>query len=120
MLLRTDRATRACYRTDGGQIAFGLPDSFVHARRPEDVAEVLRLAQRDHVPVTCRGGGLTTEGESVGSAGILLDIKTDRNFNHMICSIAPLISPRPRQNPHLTCSNALPGSFTTKMRCPAE
>ena len=43
--------------------------------RPEDVAEVLRLAQRDHIPVTCRGGGLTTEGESVSGAGILLDVK---------------------------------------------
>ena len=75
MLLRTDRATRVCYRTDGGQIVFGLPDSVAHARRPEDVAEVLRLAQRDHVPVTCRGGGLTTEGESVGGVGILLDVK---------------------------------------------
>jgi FAD/FMN-containing dehydrogenase len=75
VLLRTDPATRACYRTDGGQIVFGLPDSVVHARRPEDVAEVLRLAQRDHIPVTCRGGGLTTEGESVGGVGILLDVK---------------------------------------------
>ena len=75
MLLRTDRAARACYRTDGGQIVYGLPDAVVHARRPEDVADVLRLAQRDRIPVTCRGGGLTTEGESVSGAGILLDVK---------------------------------------------
>jgi FAD/FMN-containing dehydrogenase len=75
VLLRTDRAARACYRTDGGQIVYGLPDSIVHARCPEDVASVLRLAQRDRIPVTCRGGGLTTEGESVSGGGILLDVK---------------------------------------------
>src|SRR6185295_1463862 len=32
VLLRTDRATRACYRTDGGQVVYGFPDSVVHAR----------------------------------------------------------------------------------------
>ena len=75
MLLRTDRAARACYRTDGGQIVHGFPDSVAHARSAEDVAGVLRAAQRDRTPVTCRGGGLTTEGESVAARGILLDLK---------------------------------------------
>ena len=75
VLIRTDRATRACYRTDGGQIVYGFPDAVVHARCPEDVAGALRLAQRDRIPVTCRGGGLTTEEESVSGAGILLDVK---------------------------------------------
>jgi FAD/FMN-containing dehydrogenase len=36
---------------------------------------VLRVAQHDRIPVTCRGGGLTTEGESVAARGILLDLK---------------------------------------------
>jgi FAD/FMN-containing dehydrogenase len=75
VLLRTDRAARACYRTDGGQIVYGLPDAVVHARCPQDVADVLRFAQDDGISVTCRGGGLTTEGESVSGAGILLDVK---------------------------------------------
>jgi FAD/FMN-containing dehydrogenase len=56
-------------------VVYGLPDSVVHARSPEDVAAVLRTAQRDGVPVTCRGGGLTTEGESVTAGGVLLDVK---------------------------------------------
>ena len=43
--------------------------------RAEDVAAALRIAQRDRIPVTCRGGGLTTEGESVTASGILLDLK---------------------------------------------
>jgi FAD/FMN-containing dehydrogenase len=75
LLVRTDRATRACYRTDAGQVVHGFPDSVVHACTPEDVAHVLRLAQRDRIPVTCRGGGLTTEGESVATRGLLLDLK---------------------------------------------
>ena len=33
------------------------------------------MAQRDRKPVTCRGGGLTTEGESVTARGVLLDLK---------------------------------------------
>jgi FAD/FMN-containing dehydrogenase len=75
VLLRTDRATRACYRTDGGQVVYGMPDSVVHARCAEDVAGTLRMAQRERIPVTCRGGGLTTEGESVSARGLLLDVK---------------------------------------------
>jgi FAD/FMN-containing dehydrogenase len=73
--LRTDRASRACYRTDGGQVVYGMPESVLHARSAEDVAGALRLAQRDRIPVTCRGGGLTTEGESVTNRGMLLDLK---------------------------------------------
>jgi FAD/FMN-containing dehydrogenase len=46
-----------------------------HARSPEDVASLLRRAQRESTPVTCRGGGLTTEGESVTARGVLLDLK---------------------------------------------
>jgi FAD/FMN-containing dehydrogenase len=75
VLLRTDRASRACYRTDAGQVVFGVPDSVAHPRSVEEVADLLRLAQRERIPVTCRGGGLTTEGESVARRGILLDLK---------------------------------------------
>jgi FAD/FMN-containing dehydrogenase len=75
VLLRNDRASRVCYRTDGGQVVYGVPDAVVHARCGGDVADVLRMAQRERMPVTCRGGGLTTEGESVANRGILLDLK---------------------------------------------
>ncbi len=74
-MIRTEPAVRACYRTDGGQIVHGLPDGVVHAKSPEDVAALLRQAQRERFPVTCRGGGLTTEGESVARRGVLLDLK---------------------------------------------
>ncbi len=75
MTVHVDRASRACYRTDGGQVVYGFPDAVCHARSPEDVAGLLRRAQRESIPVTCRGGGLTTEGESVTARGVLLDLK---------------------------------------------
>ena len=80
MILRTESAVRACYRTDGGQLVFGTPDAVVHARTPQDVAETLQHAQSNRIPVTCRGGGLTTEGESVARRGILLDLKGMSRF----------------------------------------
>ena len=73
--LRTEPAVRLAYRTDAGQIVEGVPDAVVHASAPETVAALLRWAQRERVPVTCRGGGLTTEGESVTRRGVLLDLK---------------------------------------------
>ena len=75
MKLLTDAATRACFRTDGGRLIWGTPDAVVFARTAEDVAELMRHAQATRTPVTCRGGGLTTEGESVARRGILLDLK---------------------------------------------
>jgi hypothetical protein len=42
----------------------------VHAQ----VAALLKAAQAHKVPVTARGGGLTTEGESVAYGGVLLDM----------------------------------------------
>ena len=80
MQLRLEPGLRAAYRTDGGHLVFGTPDAIVHARTPEDVAETLRHAQRTGTPVTCRGGGLTTEGESVARRGILLDVKGLHRF----------------------------------------
>jgi len=62
------------YATDAGGIAYGLPHGVVVARSADQVAALLRLAQAHRVPVTVRGGGLTTEGESVAYGGVLLDM----------------------------------------------
>lgn len=69
------RALRAQYLTDAGGIAHGLPHGVLVARTTEMVAGVLRAAQRHQVPVTVRGGGLTTEGESVSFGGLQLDMR---------------------------------------------
>ena len=55
-------------------MAHGLPHVVLLARSATQVAELLRLAQKHAVPVTVRGGGLTTEGESVAFGGVLLDM----------------------------------------------
>lgn len=68
------RATRGLFLTDAGGMAFGDPHGVVIARGAEQVAALLRCAQQFGVPVTTRGGGLTTEGESVAFGGVLLDM----------------------------------------------
>jgi len=72
--VRADRGTRGIYVTDAGGLAHGMPNGVVVARNAQQVATVLRLAQRYRVPVSTRGGGLTTEGESVAFGGLLLDM----------------------------------------------
>ena len=72
--LREGRVHGSLYVTDAGGIAHGMPGGCLIARSAEQVATVLRAAQTHVVPVTTRGGGLTTEGESVAFGGLLLDM----------------------------------------------
>jgi FAD/FMN-containing dehydrogenase len=62
------------YATDAGGTAYGLPHGVVIARDAGQVSSLLKAAQAHRVPVTVRGGGLTTEGESVAFGGVLLDM----------------------------------------------
>lgn len=72
--LREGRVHGSLYVTDAGGVAHGMPAGSLIARSAGQVAAVLRAAQRHVVPVTTRGGGLTTEGESVAFGGLLLDM----------------------------------------------
>ena len=72
--VRGARSSRSLYVTDGGGTAFGMPHGVVLARSAKQVASVLKAAQTHGVPVTTRGGGLTTEGESVAYGGLMLDM----------------------------------------------
>ncbi|MBI2923364.1 MAG: FAD-binding oxidoreductase [Planctomycetes bacterium] len=72
--VREEKGTRAAFVTDAGGLAFGMPHGVVTARSAEQVAAVLSAAQARRVPVTTRGGGLTTEGESVAFGGLQLDM----------------------------------------------
>lgn len=65
---------RGTFATDAGGTAYGLPHGVVIARSAQQVASLLKAAQAHRVPVTVRGGGLTTEGESVAYGGVLLDM----------------------------------------------
>jgi FAD/FMN-containing dehydrogenase len=69
-----ERHTRGSFSTDAGGTAYGLPHGVVIARDAEQIAALMKLAQAHRVPVTVRGGGLTTEGESVAYGGLLLDM----------------------------------------------
>jgi FAD/FMN-containing dehydrogenase len=69
-----EAATRGIFATDAGGTAYGLPHGVVIARSAGQISILLREAQRYRVPVTVRGGGLTTEGESVAYGGVLLDM----------------------------------------------
>ena len=70
--VRERRADRSLYRTDSGGVAQGMAHGVVIARSAEQIATILRAAQTHGVPVTTRGGGLTTEGESVAFGGLLI------------------------------------------------
>ena len=72
--LREHLAARGTFATDAGGTAYGMPHGVVIARNAGQVAGLLRAAQQFRVPVTVRGGGLTTEGESVAFGGVLLDM----------------------------------------------
>jgi hypothetical protein len=72
--LRESIAARGAFATDAGGITYGMAHGVVIARSTDQVAALLQTAQKHGVPVTVRGGGLTTEGESVAFGGVLLDM----------------------------------------------
>jgi len=72
--LLEEPSTRGIFATDAGGTAYGMPHGVVIARSAGQISILLREAQRHRVPVTVRGGGLTTEGESIAYGGALLDM----------------------------------------------
>ncbi len=76
-------AGRSGYITDGGGIAMGMPRGVLVARSSENVATTLKAAQKHTVPVSVRGGGLTTEGECVSFGGLQLDMRGMSNVIHI-------------------------------------
>ena len=79
------------YATDAGGIAYGLPHGVVLARKAEQISLLLKAAQAHRVPVTVRGGGLTTEGESVAFGGVLLDMS---GMSRVLCIDAQALTVR--------------------------
>ena len=72
--VKTSRAEKAVFVTDAGGIAHGMPHGVVRPGSAEDISKVMRAAQIHRVPVTVRGGGLTTEGEAIAFGGLMLDM----------------------------------------------
>src|SRR5688572_8256580 len=69
-----DSPLRGTFATDAGGTAYGMPHGVVIARSAAQISALPISAQAHRVPVTVRGGGLTTEGESVAFGGVLLDM----------------------------------------------
>ncbi len=60
----------------------GIPDVVVFARTTEQIAAIMRLANREKVPVTVQGSGTATTGASLPvEGGILLDV---HRMNHIL------------------------------------
>jgi len=72
--VRQNLASCGIFVTDAGGVAYGMPHGVLIARNVEQIATLFKLAQTYRIPITVRGGGLTTEGESVAYGGILLDM----------------------------------------------
>lgn len=72
--VRQGKGAKGIFVTDAGGLAYGLPHGVVRAESAAQIAELLKAAQKHKIPVTSRGGGLTTEGESVAFGGVLLDM----------------------------------------------
>lgn len=76
------RFDSSVFVSDAGGLAQGMPHGVVRPFSAEDVSEVLKAAQTYEVPVTVRGGGLTTEGESIAFGGLLLDMSSLNRVLH--------------------------------------
>ncbi|MDB5812765.1 MAG: hypothetical protein JWN94_4887 [Betaproteobacteria bacterium] len=72
--VRATTTARSAFATDAGGTAYGLAHGIVVAKSATQISTLLRAAQVHRVPVTVRGGGLTTEGESIAFGGVLLDM----------------------------------------------
>ncbi|MDX8410235.1 MAG: FAD-binding oxidoreductase [Mariprofundales bacterium] len=72
--LRDARPLRELFSTDAGGLAHGLPHGVFMARSAQQISLLLRAAQQHAVPVTVRGGGLSTEGEAIAFGGVVLDM----------------------------------------------
>jgi glycolate oxidase len=76
--IATERQDLLCYSYDATQMEF-LPDAVVHPANAEEVAAVLRLANRAGFPVFPRGAGSGFTGGSLPKAGGIVLVTTRMN-----------------------------------------
>jgi FAD/FMN-containing dehydrogenase len=70
-----NRQTCGVYASDSGGMAYGMPHGVTLAGSAGQISCILKQAQIHRVPVTIKGGGLTTEGETVAFGGLQLDMR---------------------------------------------
>ena len=74
----TDLQDLICYGYDATQMEF-LPDAVVHPAGPEDVSAVLKLANREKIPVFPRGAGSGFTGGALPKGGGIVLVVTRMN-----------------------------------------
>ncbi|MGW8313365.1 MAG: FAD-binding oxidoreductase [Desulfuromonadales bacterium] len=75
----TSKADRICYSYDATQQSF-LPDVIVHPESTDDISRIMKLANREHLPVFPRGAGSGFTGGSLPTRGgiVLCTERLDR------------------------------------------
>src|SRR5512136_2450220 len=78
--VRTDLLERLCYSRDLS-VHEAVPDVIVFARNSEEISKILRLANKEKIPVTPRGSGTSAVGGALAAkGGILLDLSRMNNI----------------------------------------
>ena len=72
MLTKTKQDEIESFLSDASHMRDGHADGVVFPERPEEVAEILRVAMRDKTPVTVSGAGTGTVGGRIPFSGIVL------------------------------------------------
>ena len=74
----TEKQDRVCYSYDATQMEF-LPDAVVFSGTTDEISRVLRLANREHIPVFPRGAGSGFSGGSLPKGGGIVLVTTQMN-----------------------------------------
>ena len=76
--IATGRQDLLCYSYDATQMEF-IPDAVIHPANAQEIAAILRLANRDGFPVFPRGAGSGFTGGSLPKAGGIVLVTTRMN-----------------------------------------
>ena len=92
--ISTDPAELYCYSSDASYIK-GTPDYVVMPSTTAEVSEIVKLAQKHHIPIVARGAGTGLAGGAVPlCGGIVLDMsQMNRILNIDIRNLQVLVEP---------------------------
>jgi glycolate oxidase len=76
--ITTSMQDMICYGYDATQMEF-LPNAVVHPANPEEVSEILKLANRERIPVFPRGAGSGFTGGALPKSGGVVLVTTRMN-----------------------------------------
>jgi glycolate oxidase len=92
--LMTEKADLICYSYDATQQRF-LPEAVVHPGSPEEISELLKLANAEKVPVFPRGAGSGFSGGSLPTTGGIVLVTTrlsrilDIDEDNLVATVEP-------------------------------